>query len=538
MSSARELVDRLTAELMPLEIAVAEAWWETNVASSPDADARRIALEQELSDRYADPDVYAQLCAAGEELERAAGSADPVIARAIEVYRRDYAGNQLPVELRSELVRLGAECDTVYATFRGEAGGRQWTDNDIETVLGESDDIAERTAAWEASKQVGAEVAARVRRLVELRNEAARSLGYPHYYRMALDLGELDEAEVFGVLDELDRLTAAPFAEMKAALDEKLAARFGVGVDELGPWAYADPFFQEAPREAAIDLDPLLRDCDLTDVTLRTYDAIGIDIRPALERSDLVGRPGKNQHAFCLTVDRADDVRVLCNNIANERWAGTMLHEFGHAAYDLGVDRDLPWVLRRPAHSFTTEAVAQLFGRLTKDAGWLRQVAEVPEEQIEGVAAAVQDMLRSSMLIFARWVLVMCHFERDLYADEQLDADQHWWDLVERFQLIRRPAGRSAPDWAAKLHIALAPVYYQNYVLGECLASQLAETARARGGTIDDRAVYGDPATGAWLTEKVFAPGASRRWDALVEDATGAPLSAGAFVREFVEARP
>ena len=73
-------------------------------------------------------------------------------------------------------------------------------------------------------------------------------------------------------------------------------------------------------------------------------------MRRAVRGSDLLPRPGKNQHAFCTHIDRRGDVRVLCNNVPNERWTGTMLHEFGHAIYDLEIDRRLPWVVRKPPH--------------------------------------------------------------------------------------------------------------------------------------------------------------------------------------------
>jgi peptidyl-dipeptidase A len=516
---ARALVDRIVADLAPLEAQVLEAWWRTNVASSPEADAERIALEQRMSDYYADADVYRELTEATSD--------DPLLAREIETLRLAFAAEQTPAELRSELVTLGAECDSVYATFRGEAGGRRWNDNDIEKVLSDSDDEDERRAAWEASKQVGAEVASRVRRLVEVRNDAARRLGHPHFYAMSLAFGELSEERLFALLDELDRLTAEPFAAMKSALDERLKARFGT--DTLYPWHYADPFFQDAPREASVDLDPYVSGMDLTDLTLKTYDSLGMDLRPVVDRSDLFTRDGKNQHAFCLCVDRGDDVRVLCNVIANERWASTMLHEFGHAAYDVYIGRDLPWSLRRPAHSLTTEAVAQLFGRLSRRADWLRDIAGVPADAVADLDAQVHEGLRAHMLVFARWVLVMCHFERGLYADPRADHDTRWWDLVERFQLVNRPPGRNAPDWAAKLHLALAPVYYQNYVLGELFASQLQATVEARGGKL-----YDDAETGKWLRDSVFGPGASLRWDRLVQRATGEPISARAFAKQFV----
>ena len=519
--AARALVDRITADLAPLEAEVNEAWWRSNVASSPEADAARIALEQRLSDYYADPETYAALVALGDDV------ADPDLRRSVETMRLAFASEQTPAELREELVRLNAECDSVYATFRGEAGGRRWSDNDVEKVLGHSDDVEERQAAWEASKQVGAEVVDRVRRLVEVRNDAATRLGYPHFYAMSLAFGELSEERLFALLDELDALTAEPFARMKAGLDAKLKERFGV--DELMPWHYADPFFQDAPREAAVDLDPFVSGKDLTELTLTTYQGLGMDLRPVVERSDLFTRDGKNQHAFCLCVDRGDDVRVLCNVIDSERWASTMLHEFGHAAYDVYIGDDLPWALRRPAHTLTTEAVAQLFGRLSKDAAWLRDVAGVPESELAGVDEQVKEALRASMLVFARWVLVMCHFERGLYSDPGADHDTRWWDLVERFQLVTRPPGRKAPDWAAKLHLALAPVYYQNYVLGELFASQLQQAVDQRGGRL-----YDSPETGEWLRRSVFGPGARLRWDRLVEQTTGEPISARAFAKQFV----
>lgn len=518
--TARALVERITADLAPLEAAVNEAWWRSNVASSPETDAERIALEQRLSDYYADPATYAELRAVGDV-------ADGTLRREVETLTLAFGAEQTPAELRTELVRLNAECDSIYATFRGEAAGQRWSDNDVEKVLAHSDDPDERRAAWEASKQVGAEVEGRVLRLVEVRNDAARRLGHPHYYAMSLALGELDEERLFTLLDELDRLTAQPFAELKAGIDGKLRQRFGT--DTLMPWHYADPFFQDAPREAAVDLDPLVAGKDLVDLTLTTYDGLGMDLRPVVERSDLFTREGKNQHAFCLCVDRGDDVRVLCNVIDSERWTSTMLHEFGHAAYDVYLGRDLPWSLRRPAHSLTTEAVAQLFGRLSKNAAWLRDVAGVPDSDLTGVDEMVHAALRAHMLVFARWVLVMCHFERGLYAQPDADHNSRWWDLVERFQLVTRPPGRNAPDWAAKLHLALAPVYYQNYVLGELFASQLQATVERRGGRL-----YGDPETGKWLRESVFGPGARLRWDRLVEAATGEPISARAFAAQFV----
>jgi peptidyl-dipeptidase A len=52
-----------------------------------------------------------------------------------------------------------------------------------------------------------------------------------------------------------------------------------------------------------------------------------------------------------------------------------MLHEFGHAVYDKYLGDDLPFFLRETAHTLTTEAVAMLMGRFSRNAAWLERYA-------------------------------------------------------------------------------------------------------------------------------------------------------------------
>jgi riboflavin biosynthesis protein RibD len=49
--------------------------------------------------------------------------------------------------------------------------------------------------------------------------------------------------------------------------------------------------------------------------------------------------------------------------VPGERWINIMLHESGHAAYDVAIDRALPYLLHRAAHTFVTEAIAILAQR-------------------------------------------------------------------------------------------------------------------------------------------------------------------------------
>ena len=77
------------------------------------------------------------------------------------------------------------------------------------------------------------------------------------------------------------------------------------------------------------------------------------------------------------------------------------------------------------------------------------------------------------MLVFSRWAQVMYRFEKSMYENPDQDLNNLWWEMVEKYQLVKKPEGRNMPDWATKIHIALYPCYYHNYLLGEMLASQL-----------------------------------------------------------------
>ena len=141
-------------------------------------------------------------------------------------------------------------------------------------------------------------------------------------------------------------------------------------------------------------------------------------------------------------------------------------------------------------------------------------------------------------LIFARWDMVMYHFEKGLYANPDQDLTKLWWDLVEKYQLVKRPPNRTNPDWAAKIHFSAAPCYYHNYMLGEMLASQWHHTLVTKVlGLKSDKGVsyVGQKKVGQYLREKVFEAGDLYPWNEMIKRSTGEPLTAKYFVDQFVK---
>jgi peptidyl-dipeptidase A len=517
---AAALAETIEADIGPLKQARNVSWWDVNVEATDENERRHAEAELAYTDALADETLFAEL----ESARRNGG--DPVDLRRLELLRNEMLPQQIPAPLRTRIVELEAAVEARFARHRAVVRGEQVDENEVKRILRESDDSAERREAWEAAKTVGAAVADEVRQLARLRNEAARSLGYRDWFALSLATDEMDEAKLAATLAEADRATAEPFARWKGTLDARLAERFGVHVSELRPWHYADPFFQEPPPEGAVDLDPLFKGKDVVALAQRTFEGVGLEVAGVLGRSDLYPRTGKCQHAFCIDIDRGGDVRVLANVTDNQSWTDTMLHELGHGVYDLGFDDGLGWTLR-DTHFVTTEASALLFGALAGDREWLQQVLEVEEDEANELEGRLRAARAAALLVFTRWVLVMNQFERALYADPEADLDTTWWELAARHQRLTPPDGRRAPDWAAKIHIAVAPVYYHTYLYGSIVACQLRDALREAAGGLVDR-----PEAGKLLRESLYAPGQSIRWDRLVERASGRPLSIESLARE------
>jgi peptidyl-dipeptidase A len=523
-ASGEALAAEVEGLLQPLSHARDLAWWESQVDASEENERRRAEAELAWSDALADADLFAAVERALDD-----GAAESV-RRRLQLARNLMLTHQVPAALRARIVELESSVETRFSRHRGVVRGVEVDDNEIKRILRESDDQVERREAWEASKTVGAEVAGDVRELARLRNAAAHALGYRDWFALALSTDELDEGKLADTLAEADRVTAEPFASWKSRLDDDLATRFGIPEPELRPWHYSDPFFQERPAQGSVDLDPLFADADVVALAARTFEGIGLDVAPILERSDLYPRAGKCQHAFCIDVDREGDVRILANVVPTHGWADTMLHELGHGVYDLGYDRGLPWLLRS-THLVATEASALLFGALAGDPEWLERVLGVDSAAASELAGPLRAARAAELLVFTRWVLVMNAFERALYADPDGDLDRAWWELVARHQLLTPPEGRTAPDWAAKIHIAAAPVYYHTYLYGAIVALQLEQAFEEAAGGIVDR-----PEAGELIRERLFRPGESVRWDALVERASGRPLSVGSLAEAVTAA--
>ncbi len=510
----------------PLAKQAALAHWQMQLQGSEENQQASAAAAARIRMVYADRDNWLHL-----QKIHADTLNNKLLKRQYKLLFTTFKTNQLELQDISQMENLRASLSAKYNQHRAKLNGVECSDNKLDELLANSVDSTERRNAWEASKTVGAVAVGPLLELVRLRNRSAVKLGYRNYYEMALEGQEIEQDELTHLLNELHLGCRPLWERFRTALDENLASRFGIRPKEVMPWHHSNRFFQTV-KQPEINLDEVYASTDAVETTRMVFSSMSLPVDDLIQRADLYERPGKCQHAFCLNVDRKGDIRVLCNIVPGERWLTTTLHEVGHAAYDKYINSQLPYLLRRPSHTMTTEAVALFMGRLPTTLSFLQRFSGESKEACEKLARQATRAQLTHQLVFLHWCLVMSHFERELYSNPDQDLNTLWWDLVEHYQRVKRPPNRNQPDWAAKIHFASSPVYYHSYLLGDMMASQITRALVERTSSSVHN-LETSPATGEYLRQELFFSGGTMRWDEWVLSATSSPLNAGAFLNDL-----
>jgi peptidyl-dipeptidase A len=525
----KEFISNYETKAIPLYRENALASWNANISGTNEDFAKSEKATFEYAKIFTDSSAFADL----KDIKESQSVKDPLLVRQLELLYNGYLGGQVDPGLIAEQIRMETEISKKYANFRVNINGKQISDNEVEDILKSSTKSTELQNAWEGSKMIGPVVAEDIMKLVKHRNKIAQKIGFSNYHEMSLKLSGQDPAEVTKIFDELDNLTRDNFGQLKGDIDSYFAKRFKIAVSELRPWHYQNRYFQEAPKIYTVNFDKYYEKQDPVKLAAAYYSGIGLNVDAILAKSDLYEKPGKNQHAFCTDIDRSGDVRTLDNIRSDSYWMNTILHELGHGVYSYYNDMTLPFTLRDAAHTFTTEAIANMFGRLATDPQWMLNMSIIDKKESEKVAGDSKKALRLQMLVFSRWAQVMYRFEKSMYENPDQNLNQLWWDTVEKYQLLTRPEGRDMPDWATKIHIALYPCYYHNYLLGELLASQISNYISTN--VSKSQSFVGERAVGNYLREKIFMPGARYNWNDMIEKATGEKLTAKYYAKQFVQ---
>lgn len=533
----------------------AEANWKSATDVTEQHVGERIGAEQAMAAFTGSP--WAIETARGL-LERPA-RLDDLSARQLRkvlLFAAEYPGT-IPEVVAARVAaeaRQSAALDSFeFCADRGPDGCREVvTPNDIDRILVESRDEAERRQAWEVSKQVGPVLKQGVAELRDLRNQVAREMGYDSFFALQVADYDMTVPEMMEMMESFVEDLKPLYEQLHAWVRRELAQRYGRDAPERIPahwignrWAQAWPGLSRG-----IDLDSLLESKEPAWIVKQAeafYTSMGLPALPEsfYEKSDLYPLPAgaprkKNTHASAWHLDLERDVRSLMSVENNWRWFETSHHELGHVYYYLAyADAEVPLMLRGGANRAFHEAIGDLIGIAARQPAYLKEIGLLePDAEIDEIAWLLDEALDQAVVFIPFSAGTMSFFERDLY-EENLSADEfnrRWWEYAGRFQGIEPPSPRGEEycDACTKTHISDDPGQYYDYAMAFVIKYQLHTHIAKNILGQDPRNCnyYGNREVGEFLWE-LLRLGATRDWREVLREKTGEEVSTEAMLEYF-----
>jgi peptidyl-dipeptidase A len=479
---------------------------------------------------------------------------DPLQLRRLEImqYNAADAPQTIPEVVRARLVAENAQVEQLYG-YQFTLHGKPVTPNTIDDILHTSGDLAERRAAWDASKEVGRPLKSGLVKLRDLRNRGVQSLGYPDYFSYQVSDYGMSSDEMLQLTDTMLAQLRPLYRELHTWARYELAKRYHQPVPDLIPadwlpnrWGQS---WEDMVHVEGLDADSAIRTHSAEWVVRqgeKFYVSLGFDSLPASfwKESSLYALPAdapykKNTHASAWHLDLDRDVRSLMSVEPNTEWYQTVHHELGHIYYFRAYSRpDIPLLLRAGANRAYHEGIGTM---MQIAAGQRRFLVDRGLASADAHVDAIQQQLKEALnlvVVMPFGAGVMTHWEHDLYAGK-LPPDQfnaRWWEYVRKYQGIAPPEPRDERwcDACTKTHINDDPAQYYDYALSTALLVQLhLHIARdILHQDPHDTDYYGSRATGDFL-RTLMSAGASRPWRDVLRETTGRPLDAAAMVEYF-----
>jgi peptidyl-dipeptidase A len=553
-AEAQAFLDSFNARYVELYAAANEAQWLSNTriveGDSTNAERTRAANE-----------ALAAFTGSVEVIEKARAllarrdELAPLQALQLErvLFKAADAPQTVPEVVKARIAADTAQTEKLYG-FTYRLDGREVSTNEIDRALREEQDLAQRRAVWECSKEVGAVLKPGLVELRRLRNECVRGLGYPDFFSYMVSEYGMTTDEMTALVTEINRELRPLFRELHTWARYELAARYGQPVPYLIPahwlpnrWGQQ---WESLVEVEGFDLDARLADKSpewLVQQAERFYVSLGFEpLPPAFwERSSLYPAPAdagwkKNNHASAWHVDLDRDVRSLMSVEPTSDWYETTHHELGHVYYYLCyTNPGVPPLLREGANRAYHEAVGSLMGLAAMQPRFVAAIGLAPPEP--RAADPMRLLLKEALnyVVFIPWSTgTMYHFEKELYhgelAPERWNA--RWWELAGKYQGIQPPSPRGEEwcDAATKTHVNDDPAGYYDYALSFVLLFQLHDHIAREILHQDprDTCYYGSREVGDFL-RSILTPGASADWRELLRQKTGSDLSARAMLEYF-----
>ncbi len=278
--------------------------------------------------------------------------------------------------------------------------------------------------------------------------------------------------------------------------------------------------------------------------------SLAVDVLKALGFPFDRGRLDESEHPF--TEGVPGDIRVTTRFDANDPFTGLLgaVHETGHAMYDLGLPqkwRDQP--VGRDRGLALEESQSLLFEmNLCRSRSFVKYLKPLLEKylQVSGPEWSEENLYRhltrvkrslirmdADELTYPVHIMLRYELEKKILDGTLPVAElpEAWNDNLEQ-RLNIRPTN-DVDGCLQDIHWAVGHFgYFPSYALGAVIAGQLNEALRAERPSLDAEIAVGQfGGVMDWLRDNVHGVGARLPVQELMQQATGKPLTAAAYLR-------
>jgi carboxypeptidase Taq len=278
--------------------------------------------------------------------------------------------------------------------------------------------------------------------------------------------------------------------------------------------------------------------------------SLAVDVLKALGFPFDRGRLDESEHPF--TEGVPGDIRVTTRFDANDPFTGLLgaVHETGHAMYDLGLPlkwRDQP--VGRDRGLALEESQSLLFEmNLCRSRSFVKYLKPLLERylQVSGPEWSEENLYRhltrvkrslirmdADELTYPVHIMLRYELEKRILDGTLPVAElpEAWNDNLEQ-RLNIRPTN-DVDGCLQDIHWAVGHFgYFPSYALGAVIAGQLNEALRAERPSLDAEIAAGQfGGVMDWLRDNVHGVGARLPVQELMQQATGKPLTAAAYLR-------
>src|SRR5437588_5883765 len=367
-----------------------EAQWLAVTDVTPEHDAAAAAAGKAYAAFNGNPAIITE----ARDLLTHEKELNGLTARQLKQLRLNAAeGPMTNPDLVSKRVEAETKQASILNSFEFKLNGQKITANEIDNKLEKSNDLAERKAVWECSKESGPALKPNLLVLRDLRNGVAKEIKYPDYFSLEVAAYGMTTDEMLKMLEDWMATVRPLYLQLHTWAKYKLAEKYHQPVPKKIPaywlnnrWSQEWPGLVEA---AKIDKYFEGRKPEwIIKTAEQFYTGLGFSPLPKSfwKKSDLYPVPPgdkrkKNTHASCWHVDLENDIRSLQSIESNANWFFTAHHELGHGYYFKAYTRpEVPYLLRLGAAPGFHEGVGELIALASSQVPYLQSRAVLPPD--------------------------------------------------------------------------------------------------------------------------------------------------------------